>query len=96
MVNEPQSKIGKSNKISLDACVMLVYAADDLYGQILKCTDISGKTQRKGIQFIKNDKAREIAIWISALEKLSRQGYIKCAGSREILMLTNNEYIFAD
>lgn len=95
--NEMQSKTEKTNKISLDACVMLAYAADDPHGQIIKCTDLSGTTiSTKGVEFIRNSTAREVARWTSALDELARQGYVKSTTSKEIFLLTNDGYIFAD
>lgn len=102
--NEPVQEISKSqgmrkssNQISIDACIMLAYAADDPNGQILRCTVLSGMSiSTNKVSFIKSGTAREIARWTSALDELSNKGYVNCEGRGEIFIVTNAGYIFAD
>lgn len=86
-----------NNQISIHACIMLAYAADDPNGQILRCTYLSGTSiSTNKVSFIKAGTAREIARWTSALDELLNQGYVNCEGRGEIFMVTNAGYIFAD
>lgn len=97
-VNEQQNKAEKSNTITVDACVMLAYAADDPNGQLLVGKYISRTTvSTKGVEFIRNGTAREIARWTSAVDELLAQGYIKLMGSKDkIYVVTSSGYKFAD
>ena len=86
-----------SKQISIDACIMLAYAADDPNGQILRCTVLSGTSiSTNKVSFIKSGTAREVARWTSALDELSNKGYVNCEGRGEIFIVTNAGYIFAD
>ncbi len=81
----------------MDACIMLVYAADDLNGQILRCTVLSGTSiSTNKVSFIKLGTAREVARWTSALDELFNQGYVSCEGRGEIFVVTNAGYVVAD
>lgn len=86
-----------SNQISIDACIMLAYAADDPNGQILRCTVLSGTSIfTNKVSFIKTGTAREVARWTSALDELLNQGYVNCEGRGDIFVVTNAGYVFAD
>lgn len=86
-----------SKQISIDACIMLAYAADDPNGQILRCTVLSGTSiSTNKVSFIKSGTAREVARWTAALDELLNQGYVNCEGRGEIFVVTNTGYLFAD
>lgn len=96
--HELQNKVKNSNKISVDACVLLVYASEDPGGQIMQLASLGGSSiSTKGIEFIRKNTPRELARWTSAIDELLRQGYIKLVGRRDkIYTITNSGYVFAD
>ena len=102
--NEPVQEIIKvqdtrkpSEQISMNACIMLAYAADDPNGRILRCTVLSGiSISTNKVSFIKTGTAREVAKWTSALDELFNQGYVNCEGRGDVFIVTNAGYVFAD
>lgn len=86
------------DKISKYAYIILVYASDDPSGQIINIDYISGTSiSIKGIEFIRKHTPRELARWISAIDELLREGYIKLIGRKDkIYQITNSGYEIAD
>ena len=95
---ESRNEMENSNKISVDACVMLAYASEDPNGQIMQLPFLGGTSiSTKGIEFVRKSTPRELARWTSAIDELLRYKYIKLVGRKDkIYTITNNGYTFAD
>lgn len=88
----------KQDKVTIYACILLAYAAEDPYGQIMLIRTLgsTGISTNK-FTFNKDTSAREIARWTSAIDELMVQGYIKLVGRKDkIYQVTDSGYNFAD
>ena len=94
--------IGQTGKTLLgkDACVLLVYAADDPSGRILMITDLSRSgplISTHNYEFTGNDTPRECARWKGALDKLERYQLIEATGvKRQVFAVTSKGYKLSD
>ena len=88
----------KSYGITKDACILLMYAADDPQGEIMIVSSVIGTSVSTGIyNFTKNESAREVARWTSAVEELLINGYIQLVGRKDkIYKVTNRGYMLSD
>lgn len=88
----------KPYRITKDASVLLAYASDDPHGQIVVISYLGGTTiSAGGVLFNRDNTAREIARWTSAVDELIHGGYIKRIGKRDkIYEVTHIGYIFSD
>lgn len=95
---ELRNRRNDSKTISVDACIMLAYGSDDSNGQIMHLEFLGGSSiSTKGLEFVRENTARELARWISAVDELLMQGYIKRVSSKnKIYNVTNSGYTFAD
>ncbi len=96
--DDSRNGINNSDKISVDACVMLAYASEDSNGQIMQLAFLGGNSiSTKSIEFIRKNTPRELARWTSAIDELLSQKYIKLVGRKDkIYTITNSGYVFAD
>lgn len=88
----------KQDKITIYASILLVYAAEDPYGQIMliRTLGLTGISTNK-FTFNKDSSARESARWTSAIDELMVQGYIKLVGRKgKIYQVTDSGYNFAN
>lgn len=88
----------KQDKVTIYACILMAYAAEDPYGQIMLIRTLgsTGISTNK-FTFNKDTSAREIARWTSAIDELMVQGYIKLVGRKDkIYQVTDSGYNFAD
>lgn len=68
----------KSYGITKDACILLIYAADDPQGEVMIISSVVGTSVSTGTHnFTKNESAREVARWKSAIDELLVNGYIQ-------------------
>lgn len=92
-------QVGKAF-LEKDACVLLVYAADDPSGQILVISDLtkSGPSiSTHNYEFTENDTPRECARWKGALDKLEKYQFIEAANAkRQVFKVTTKGYKLAD
>lgn len=83
-----------------DACILLVYAADDPGGQILVVSDLTRlgpSISTYGYEFAVKDTPRECARWKGALDELEIYQFIKAANAkRQVFTLTTKGYELAD
>lgn len=88
----------KSYGITKDACILLIYAADDPQGEVMIISSVIGTSVSTGIyNFTKNESAREVARWTSAVEELLLNGYIQLVGRKDkIYRVTNRGYMFSN
>ena len=69
--------------ISLHACVMLMYAAED-DGQIMVAQTLSGTSYQAGRTSLeRNQTPRELALWDDAVARLLKKNYIKKVGRKD-------------
>jgi len=77
------NKIKLSNPLSNQARTLLIEAANDSDGQILRLDVIGGlEIQTNGKQFVKENDAKNKALWTSALDELENKGLIKALGHK--------------
>ena len=92
-------QVGKAF-LEKDACVLLVYAADDPSGQILVISDLtkSGPSiSTHNYEFTENDTLRDRARWKGALDKLEKYQFIEAANAkRQVFKVTTKGYKLAD
>lgn len=83
--------------ITIYACVMLLYAAED-DGQIMVLQTLSGTSYQAGkVTLERNQKPREIALWDDAVARLLKKGYIKKIGRKDpLFQVTTIGYSIAD
>ncbi|EOW4146844.1 DUF4062 domain-containing protein [Vibrio parahaemolyticus] len=86
------------NDLSSDAKELLIEASNDRNGDILKVEYLSGSTmQTNGKQIYKNDSAREVARWESALNSLIIEGFVEAVGHKgQVFRVTHSGYEYAD
>lgn len=83
--------------ITIYACVMLLYAAED-DGQIMILQTLSGTSYQAGkVALERSQKPRELALWDDAVARLIKKGYIKKIGRKDpIFQVTTIGYSIAD
>ena len=93
----PTSIESGDDSISVYACVMLLYAAED-DGQIMVVQALDGISYQAGKTILeRNQSARELAFWDDAVARLLKKGYIKKVGIRDpIYQLTATGFDIAD
>jgi hypothetical protein len=86
------------SNLSVEAKKLLFEASKDASGHITRLMVHSGPLiQTNRISFIKEYKAREIALWENALELLEKNGLVKANGAkREVFNVTNLGFKIAD
>lgn len=87
------------NTISKESAILLIYAANDLTGQIIMLRTLCGLSVNAGKwNFVDSaGGAREEARWSAAVEELENYSLISaCSYKREIFKVTNNGYKVAD
>lgn len=77
---KPISIASEDDTLSVYACVMLLFAAED-DGYIYVVQAITGTSYQAGQTTLeRNQSARELALWDDAVARLLKKGYIKKAG----------------
>ena len=79
----PVAIAATDNTMSVYACVMLLFAAED-DGQIMVIQTLSGTSYQAGKTILeRNQTPRELAQWDDAVAKLLKKGYIKKVGRKD-------------
>lgn len=91
-------KLKKQNQISIYACVLLVYAAEDNSGQIMMIPHMGGTSISAGrYDFVGAGGPRVVARWADAVEQLLAHEYIRLVGRKDkIFSVTESGYVFAE
>lgn len=79
----PASLVDNDDSISIYACVMLMFAAED-NGQIMVIKTLSGTSFQAGRNVMeRSQKPSELALWDDAVARLLKKGYIKKIGRKD-------------
>ena len=93
----PVMIVSDDDTMSIYACVMLMFAAED-DGQIVVVQTMSGVTYQAGNSLMeRNQTPQELALWDDAISRLIKKGYIKKVGRKEpIYQVTAVGYSMAE
>lgn len=96
---QEEKPVEKQNSLTIDAGVLLVYAANDSTGQICVLKSLSGTSVSAGQwDFLGTEgNAREEARWTGAVEELEKFGLVEAISyKRQVFKVTRKGYEVAD
>ena len=98
MSADPEDSVENAKHLTLDSCLMLVYADSNPSGQITMSTDMVGITFAAGhVRFNRDESAEEVAKWRSALDTLEKLGLVRLVDRRDMVYeLTPRGHRFAE
>ncbi len=92
------NKIKSTNSLSNQARTLLIEAANDLNGQIIRLASMEGfEIQTNGKQHVEDNNLKSKALWESVLDELENKGLIRPLGDkREVFEMTTLGYEVAE
>lgn len=91
------TQISSDDSLSVHACIMLMFAAEDDGSIVVSQTTSETSYQAGGKNMESSQKPKEIAIWDDAIAKLLKKGYIKRVSAKDpVYKVTTSGYDIAE